>query len=281
MKFAYSTNAYTKHSLEDAIRSVAKLGYTGIEILCDKPHWFMPDINPQDIDRAIVLLAQQNLSVSNLNANTADGYFAKRTDETAFEPALSNTNNQIRQQRIEYTKQVIDAGARVKARAISVTSGLPKQNPAREKTAFVESLKHLCDYAEKKQVRIGIEYEPGLLIEYAEQVCDIIEQVGSPLLGVNFDIGHSYLNNEDPAKTVAMLGERIWNIHIEDIKNDTHFHMIPGTGEIPFPQYFEALEALKYGGFITVELYTFADAPEAAGAESIAYLKKYFQQHDK
>ena len=73
MKLAYSTNAYTKHSLSDAIRSISKLGYDGIEILCDKPHWFVPDVGAASVEHTVQLLDQCGLKVSNLNANTADG----------------------------------------------------------------------------------------------------------------------------------------------------------------------------------------------------------------
>ena len=38
MPLAFSTNAFKKFSLEDAIKSIAQIGYEGVEILCDIPH---------------------------------------------------------------------------------------------------------------------------------------------------------------------------------------------------------------------------------------------------
>ena len=38
MKLAFSTNAFKRYSLEDSIRAIAKIGYSGVEILCDVPH---------------------------------------------------------------------------------------------------------------------------------------------------------------------------------------------------------------------------------------------------
>jgi len=34
MKFAFSTNAFKKYSLKDAINTIYEIGYDGIEILC-------------------------------------------------------------------------------------------------------------------------------------------------------------------------------------------------------------------------------------------------------
>ena len=38
MKLAFSSNAYMHFSIEDTIRKIAELGYSGIEILADVPH---------------------------------------------------------------------------------------------------------------------------------------------------------------------------------------------------------------------------------------------------
>ncbi|MCP4248441.1 MAG: sugar phosphate isomerase/epimerase, partial [bacterium] len=38
MKLAYSSNAYMRHGVDEAIRRVAALGYSGIELMADEPH---------------------------------------------------------------------------------------------------------------------------------------------------------------------------------------------------------------------------------------------------
>ena len=42
MKLAFSTNAYTRYPLVDAIRGIKAAGFSGVEILADKPHAY-PD----------------------------------------------------------------------------------------------------------------------------------------------------------------------------------------------------------------------------------------------
>ena len=42
MKFAFSTNAYRQHSLEESIASIKNAGYSALEIMCDTPHAYPP-----------------------------------------------------------------------------------------------------------------------------------------------------------------------------------------------------------------------------------------------
>ena len=48
IKLAFSTNAYTRFPLIDAIRDIAAVGYSGVEILADVPHAY-----PDSIDAAL------------------------------------------------------------------------------------------------------------------------------------------------------------------------------------------------------------------------------------
>jgi sugar phosphate isomerase/epimerase len=47
MYFGYSTNAFVRFSLEEAIKKIAGLGFNGIEIMCDQPHLYPPDFDDQ------------------------------------------------------------------------------------------------------------------------------------------------------------------------------------------------------------------------------------------
>ena len=38
MNLAFSSNAYTRFSIEDTIHRIAALGYAGLELLADVPH---------------------------------------------------------------------------------------------------------------------------------------------------------------------------------------------------------------------------------------------------
>jgi sugar phosphate isomerase/epimerase len=276
MKLAYSTNAYTQTDLTSALRSIAELGYDAAEILCDYPHWLSHQVGDDEVNAIRNLLAETGLAISNLNANTANGYFDPVPPENVFEPSLSSKNETWRTWRIDYSIQTLQLAKQIGAGCISVTSGQPGSGgkPADGIEIFVDSLKAICKQAEKLDIRVGIEYEPGLLVERASELAEVIERVDSPCLGANLDIGHSFLTGETPHEAVSLLQGRIWNTHVEDIHANKHYHLIPGEGELPFSAYFEALKTGGYDGYLTVELYTYADMPQEAGQRSLAYLNK-------
>ena len=45
MKLAFSTNAFTRFSLRDAIVAIKEAGYAGVEILADVPHAYPGNID--------------------------------------------------------------------------------------------------------------------------------------------------------------------------------------------------------------------------------------------
>jgi sugar phosphate isomerase/epimerase len=275
VRLAYSTNAYTRFPLEEAVERIARLGFAGVEILCDLPHWFPGRTAHVHGQRLAERLAALGLAVSNLNVNTANGYFDPLPPENVFEPSLSSRDPAGRRWRLDYSIAALHLAQIVGAPCISVTSGRPDSGGTPEEglRLFVDSLKRLCEAAEPLGVRIGIEYEPGLLVERARELAEVIDRVGSPLLGANLDIGHSWLDGEAPEAAVGWLAGRIWNLHLEDIAGRKHFHLIPGEGDLPFGRYFAALERVGYEGFYTVELYTYPHMPDEAGRRSLEFLR--------
>ncbi len=141
-----------------------------------------------------------------------------------------------------------------------------------------DSLQELLEYAEKRSVRIGIEYEPGLLIERCEELLKLIEEMNSSYLGANLDLGHSHVLGEDPETVVNTLSPKIFHIHIEDIKARKHYHLIPGTGDMDFVKLFGILDDHNYEGFATVELYTYPHQPEAAARQALSYLQNHLSR---
>lgn len=275
MRLAYSSNAYTRHDLATGVERIAALGFAGVEILCDHPHWFPGRTQVAEAERMAKRLDDLGLEVSNLNANTANGFFDPAPPENSFEPSLASRNPAWRRWRLDYSIAALDLAHRVGARNISVTSGRPESGGTPEQGLghLVDSLQRLCEAAEPLGVRVGVEYEPGLLVERATELAEIIERVGSPLLGANLDIGHSWLDGETPEAAVGLLAGRIWNLHLEDIAGRKHYHLPLGAGELPFERYFHALAAVDYDGFFTLELYACTDNPDEAGQASLAWLR--------
>jgi len=277
MKLSFSSNAFTRFSVGEAVQKIAAHGYHGVELLADRPHLFCLEVTPKAIQSLKKTLGACGLPVANINANTACGYYDGVFWEPVFEPSLANPDSQARRWRIQYTKASIDLAKVLGAANISITAGrmVPGVRPAESLAILLDSMVEVIDHAQASGVRIGIEYEPGLLIENCAELVRFLEKIDSPWLGANLDIGHSHVAHEDLASVVKALGEKIFHVHLEDIQGYQHFHLIPGEGDLNFNQILSALARQSYAGYVTVELYSYPQRPEAAARQAREYLIQF------
>jgi sugar phosphate isomerase/epimerase len=293
INLAFSTNAFKRYSLEDSIREIAKIGYRGVEILCDVPHAYPPHFKEDRIRSLKEILSSSNLQISNLNAFTL---FA--VGDT-YHPSWIEDRREIRiQHTIDCVKLATQIGAKhlstepggpliPAAAAASMSSSLPlprpppltvKQQQHRDQKQlekmFLDGLTRAAKIAEQEDIKLLIEPEPGLLIENSRQFKTLMEKTANPsYIRLNFDIGHFYCVNEDPAHLVYELSEYIEHFHLADIAHTrTHNHLIPGRGSIDFRSVFDAMNDIGYRGFVTVELYPYQDNPVYAAKEAYNYL---------
>jgi len=275
-RFAFSTNAFTRRSLSAALEAIRAAGFGGAEILADKPHAFAAGLTNSSLLRLGKLVRKLDLFVTNVNANTAAGYWRKCPPEPVFEPSLVSRDASARRWRVRYTKRAIDLAAAVGSPAVSVTSGrIPNGLPPEKALAVLRrSLDEVLAHAERRGVRIGVEYEPGLLVERTDELLRLIEEVGHPRLGANLDIGHVVVAGEDVRQAIRALAPRIWNVHLEDIRGGKHYHLPPGEGDLDLPAALGALERAGYRGGLTWELYTCSDAPDEALRATVRYIRR-------
>jgi len=274
VKLAYASNGFTLVSLPDAVRALSRLGYTGVELLADAPHWSPEDAANGREDAVLAALRETRMAVSNVNVNTAVGLSPTPPPDGTFEPSLGHSDPAVRARRIEYTRAAMRFAARTGARCVSVASGRVERDvpPEVGREHLAESLRTLCIEAETLGLRVGVEAEPALLIERTDELLWLFDRVGHSALGANLDLGHALCAGEDPVRAIERLEGRIWNVHVEDIRDRKHFHRVPGEGDVDFVSLFRALRSTGYTGFVTVELYTCADRAEAAATRSLEVL---------
>ncbi len=95
MKLAFSTNAYTRHSLIDALRGIKAAGFEGVEILADVPHAYPDTLNDATTSSIRTELDKLGLAVSNINCNCTFGYWKHAPPEPYFEPSLISPDRPI------------------------------------------------------------------------------------------------------------------------------------------------------------------------------------------
>lgn len=271
MKLAFSTNAYTQFPLVEALRGIKAAGFGAVEILADVPHAYPGTVDSVEIRRELDALG---LSVSNVNANCSFGYWKDAPPEPYFEPSLISPNPKHRSDRKELIFKTLQFAKDVGAANISITSGrlLGGMPPDKAMKQFAESIKPVLDHADRLGVFVGIECEPGLYLEYAAELREWIDRMKHPFLGANLDVGHAQVIGESIPEVIALLNERIWNLHVEDIPGRKHYHLIPGEGTLDWIALREALLNIGYQRYLTVELYTHTAEPQVAAEKSFAFL---------
>jgi sugar phosphate isomerase/epimerase len=267
MKLAFSTNAYKKYSLPSAIDYIYQVGFDGVEIMCDIPHAYPPEVGASQRTLIRERLKQRGMEISNLNA------FMLYALGDTYHPSFIEKDEGARRKRIEHTLNCIDLAVDLQAASVSIEPGGPLIDVNRSWAigAFREAAAEISKYAEQKGIIVLIEPEPHLLIETSREFCDFMELVPSPALGLNFDIGHFYCVGEDPAELVRSLSDFTRHYHLEDIAaSREHYHLIPGQGAIDFKRVLAAIAESRFDGYITIELYPYETAPQAAARAAFA-----------
>jgi sugar phosphate isomerase/epimerase len=290
MKLAFSTNAFKKYSLEESISLIKDIGYEGVEILCDIPHAYPPDLKEEDIISIEEAVSKNNIKISNLNA------FTLYAISDVYHPSWIENNSRLRELRIQHTNNCLNLARKLGAKNISTEPGGPvdlnnkktinligngsnndkwggQYDLQKLQDLFIEGIARSARIARECDVKILVEPEPGLLIENSEQFLRFLKNIDSDWVGLNFDIGHFFCVREDPADLIYRLREYIEHFHLADIaQTRVHNHLIPGHGAIDFLSIFKAISEINYKGFITVELYPYHDDPVYAARVSHEYL---------
>jgi fructoselysine 3-epimerase len=279
MKLAFSTNAYTRHPVDVALRGIRAAGFEGVEILADEPHCYPGKMDAGMTSQVVKLLEETGLSVSNINCNCTFGYWRHAPPEPYFEPSLISPVPQYRKDRTDLILRTLQFAKDVGAQNVSITSGrcLGGMPPDKAAAQFAESIKPVLDRADTLGVNVGIECEPGLFLEYVAELREWIDRLGHPRFGANLDIGHSVVVGESIADAVQTLAGRIWNLHVEDLPGRKHYHMIPGEGSFDWATLKSSLERIQYDRFLTVELYTHTERPQEAAEKSFRFLSGFFR----
>ena len=280
MRLAFSSNAYMHFSIEDTIARIADLGYTGIELMADVPHAWPAGLLPERKKSIRQALDRHGLTISNINAFMMNAVADPR--QPYWHPGWTDPDPHYRAIRREHTKRSLQLAQELGAPCITTEPGgqlTPEQTWDDRARIFYDELMPCVELAEKLQIKLLIEPEPGLMIETFGQYLQFVARINSPWVKLNFDVGHAYCVGEDPQDWVEKMAPHTVHYHLEDIAaTRKHEHLIPGRGAIDFAATLSNIQATGYDGWLTVELYPYIDNPDAAARESREYLIRVAKQ---
>lgn len=280
MKLAFSSNAYMHFSIEETIKKIANIGYTGIEILADVPHAWPANLLEERKQSIREQLERYSLTISNVNAFMMNAVADPR--QPYWHPGWTDPDPHYRAIRREHTKRSLQLAKEIGARQITTEpGGLLTEDQSWNSGAkiFYDEFMPCVEEAERLEVLLLIEPEPELLIEKFDQYLEFVGKIDSLWIGLNFDIGHAYCVSEDPQDWVEKMAPHTKHYHFEDIAaSRVHQHLIPGRGAIDFAATLAAIEKTGYDGWITVELYPYIENPDDAAREARKYLTDVMQE---
>ncbi len=274
LSFGYNTNGFAHHKLEDALEIIADCGYRGVALTLDNYHCNPFTVEPADLARLRQLLEKLYLRVV---LETGARYLLN--PQRKQQPTLISAEG--RQIRLEFLRRAVDIGHELGAECVSFWSGAPDTTVPEHQAWdwLVTGCLQLTEHAKRRGVQLAFEPEPGMLVDDMAKFEVLKKHITSARFGLTLDIGHVFCTESAPFRQVyGKFANLVRNIHIEDIRDRKHEHLMFREGELDFVTILRVLRDNKYTGMINVELSRDSHrAPEVA-RRSIEFLNATCQK---
>jgi len=261
-----------KYPLLQAIRHAAELGYQGYEVDIGDfgstglgLHW------PEEFTLDRVVAAGEAAGAAGIEISSLCLGVLWRFYPTSPDPAT-------REQAIEIIRQSAPFAALVGAKVILLPVGQPDSlTPEQARDRLVEVLRVCSPEAEKAGVVYAVENVGQALAYTADDLIEIVTRVGSPACQVYYDVGNATWQGADPAAGIRTLGERIAMLHVKDFGLTPQGREVAtiGAGKMNWPAVAEAVRAIEYQGFLTLEVPGTADNADEIATRSREALLRY------
>jgi len=253
MILGYNTNGLSNHDLFDGLNLLAQTGYKSVALTIDHG-W----LSPRDPNRDVQLQKIKHFLVEHKFRSVIEtgARFLLSPDEK-HSPTLLHADPHQSQKRIDFLKYCIDVASELNSDCVSIWSGIKPAEISFSAALdrLVQNLTPVLRYAEERNIDIGFEPEPGMLIDNTGRFERLTHLIESPRLKMTLDIGHLFCLSEIPiASYIEKWADWLVNVHIEDMKSGVHEHLMFGDGQIYFPPVIESLREANYRGGVHIEL---------------------------
>jgi len=255
-----------------------ELGFEGLELTL-----FDPDSLP-------VAEIKARARTLGLRLNTGIGLSEKHN--------LISPDGRTRKRGIEFMKKIVALSAKIGAENLTGVNYAGwgyltgKMRTQREWEWAVDGFRKICRFAgENTDVMLCIEpvnrFESHF-INIAADAVRFLKEVGEKNARVHLDTFHMIREENSFAEAVRICGSRLGYVHACENQRG-----IPGTGMVPWEEFYRALRAVGYNGWITIESFDpdmeniaklcciwrkFADSPEELASRGLKFLKKVEQK---
>lgn len=229
-----------------------------------------------------------------------DGLGLARTAVSAMgDPAMDliSPDAALRRAGVDRMRWVLDCSAalgadRVSGPLHSVLGQFSGQGPTADEMArAVESQQAIGEHAATLGVTVGLEalnrFECYIL-NTMDDLARFVRRVGHPNIRAMYDTFHANIEEADPIGALTRNRAEVVHIHISE--NDRG---VPGRGNIPWAETFEAIRDIRYDDWLTIEAFgrglpdlaaatkvwrDFAESPEAVYLDGFAHIVSHLQR---
>ena len=243
----HRTSERGRMSVAEFVRTSRDLGVSDIELL--NVFWKESDDDIKNVTRAVHDLG---LSISAYDVGNDFG----QTSRSEFQKALDEV------------RRGVDVAGRLDTRIVRVFGAEPKKGVSSGEAVnlMLEGLSAGADYAGDHGVKLALENH-GELYGTASQLASILDKVGSPHLGLNFDVGNFIPAGDDANSAIDKVSKHVLHVHMKDFRHarqgdeeiftgaDSMKYALvgPGEGQTDVPKFLRKLASLGYGGVISLE----------------------------
>ena len=134
--------------------------------------------------------------------------------------------------------------------------------PGDRETA-VRGLREVAREAERLSLRLALEpfqregVEDWSLISTLDEAAELIEEVGSDAVGIQFDVWHLW--NSDVLEQIPRHAHLLAGVHVNDWREPTRGwadRVLPGDGVADLPAILGVLEDVRWQGFYDLEIFS-------------------------
>jgi protein FrlC len=249
MKLAFNTWCYCSfpawlpaYPIDYVIRSLAKIGYDGIELGCASPVAYPPYITAADREKIRGMLKEHKIEISSVLPAPGGG-------------CGNNVASPIEAERrtaVQSYKDCIDLAADLGGKLCLYVAGWViwgvDQDQAWEWSR--QCLMEIAAHAKKRGVVMAVEPTPAdsNLVETPDDALKLMRETKMDNVKVMFDTIHALYRTDIPADYGEKMGSHLAHVHVSDLDR------LPPGSRTDFSFLVDALKSIGYKGYLAMEI---------------------------
>ncbi|MBU0714304.1 MAG: sugar phosphate isomerase/epimerase [Verrucomicrobia bacterium] len=245
--------------LKNTLAKAQEIGLAGIQLSSLPPEINVEDISEKKAAEIIRIFKDHNLVISAVCGDI--GGFAVDDEHEAMI-------------RVERTRRIMDNTRRLGIAIVQTHIGfIPEDFNDQSVVIMRKCLEKIGKYGQKIGVVLATETGP----EPASTMKRFLDTIQIPAIKVNYDPANLVMNGFDCIGGVAELKDYIVHTHAKDGRKEKDAQgrkeQPLGRGDVNFPEYIKAMDAIGYNGFYVIEREVGEDP-----AKDIAEAKRFLDQ---